>query len=709
MTSLTRITRLSAALVAVAPLALGAQESTAHASQRADSMQTDARPLDAVVVSATRTEQALKSLPTHVVVLDATKLTSSAAQTVPDLLRSVPGFTTRDFQSALVAGPSQSIVSFRGLGGSSAGRALVLLDGIPAGDPFSGWLDWGRIPLLLLQSAEVVRGGSSTVWGSRSLGGVVNLRTLDPRRDGAQLMVEGGSRGTYHSTGVATLRRGSTSASLGGDFWNTDGFVVIRPDQAGPVDRPLATTNRALSGKVTWDASPALQLWSGGGLFSGGERPLTTGDRQTFDEARGGLRWLAPNGGIATVALFGNRRTSVGSSVTIDAARTTETPQRLSSSPAHSTGVTLQWTQMLAERHELSAGADVSSASGSFSERFTFVGDDPTRDRIVGGTQRIAGLYVQDAADLGAGVHLLASLRADRVQSVHGTRTLRDITADSSLADSTFADRTKSQLTYSLGARWQPTEWLGWRASMYEAFRAPAMYELYFARFSSRGTATEGNAALDPERMKGLEMGLDLTPAASLLGRVTVFRNRVTSPIMDVTVGTAGATAQVIQPCGLMPAKQTCGQRRNVPGLLSSGIESELEWHPSAMWTLGSGYAFTPTRVIAPGQPADGKKAIRAARHTVNTSVAFDAPRWFSVAVEGRHVGPRYDDDLNEVQLDGFWLVNLRLNRAIGHGLTAHLKVENLLDEDFEIARTRAGLADMGAPRWITAGVRAAW
>jgi outer membrane receptor protein involved in Fe transport len=209
------------------------------------------------------------------------------------------------------------------------------------------------------------------VWGSRSLGGVVNLRTLEPRRDGAQLMVEGGSRGTYHTTGVASLRHGSTTASLGGDFWNTDGFVVIRPDQAGPVDRPQATTNRALSGKVTWDARPELQLWGAGGVFSGGERPLATSDRQSFDEARGGLRWLAPGGGIATVALFGNRRKAEGSSVTIDAARTTETPQRSSSSPAHSTGITLQWTQMLLERHELSAGADVSSASGSFSERFT--------------------------------------------------------------------------------------------------------------------------------------------------------------------------------------------------------------------------------------------------------------------------------------------------------------------------------------------------
>ena len=692
---------LTSTLAAV-PAALSAQ-------QRADSTPPAPTSLDAMVVSATRTEQALKSLPMHVVVLDATKLTASAAQTVPDLLRAVPGFTTRDFQSGLVAGPSQSIVSFRGLGGSSAGRALVLLDGIPAGDPFSGWLDWGRIPLLLLQSAEVVRGGSSTVWGSRSLGGVVNLRTIDPRRDGAQLMIEGGSRGTYHGTGMASAHRGAASIALGGDFWNTDGFVIARKDQAGPVDRPLATTNRALSGKATWDATSALQLWAAGGTFTGGERPLRTEDYQTFNEGRGGARWLAPSGGVLTAALFGNHRTSEGNSYTIDAARTTETPQRHSSSPAHSTGLSLLWTQMALERHQLSAGVDVSSAEGTFSEKFTYVSGQTTREREVGGTQRIAGLFVQDAADLGGGVHLVASLRGDRVWNVDGSRILRDLAAGTDLSDSTFSDRTTSQLTYSLGLRHQIAAWLGWRASVYDAFRTPSMYELYFARFSSRGTVTEANAQLDAERLRGIEGGFDVTPTASLLGRVTLFRNRVTSPIMDVTVGTAGTTAQVIDPCGLMPARQTCSQRRNVPGLLSSGVEAEVEWHPTAMWTVGSGYAFSPTRVIAPGQPVDGNTAIRAAKHTVSSTISFDAPRWASVSFEARHIGARYDDDLNDVQLDAFWLIGLRVNRTIGHGLTVHLKVENLLDKEFEIARTRAGLADMGAPRWITAGIRAAW
>ena len=698
-----RRTRIAAAVfLALIPGTLAAQE-------RTDSTQAPATSLDAVVVSATRTEQSLKTLPTHVVVLDATRLTASAAQTVPDLLRSIPGFTTRDFQSGIVASPSQSIVSFRGLGGSSAGRALVLLDGIPAGDPFSGWLDWGRIPLLMLQSAEVVRGGASTVWGSRSLGGVINLRTVAPRRDGAQLMIEGGSLGTYHGTGVASVHQGGISASLGGDFWNTDGFVITKAEQAGSVDLPHATTNRAVSGKLTWDKSPALQLWAAGGTFTGGERPLHTEGYQAFDEGRGGLRWLAPNGGVATVALFANHRTAAIKSYTVNATRSSQVPLRISNSPARSVGLSTQWTQMFFEHHELSAGADLTSAEGSLSERFTYVGDSPTRDRIMGGAQRIAGVFIQDAASLGAGVHVVASLRKDGVWNSDATRTLRALDSGTVLADSSFSDRTNSQLTYSLGMQWQATPWMGWRTSTYNAFRAPSMYELYYARISSRGTMTEGNATLDAERLKGIELGLDLTPTSSLLGRFTVYRNRVASPIMDVTVGTAGTQAQVIAPCGSMPARQTCAQRRNVPGLLSTGVESQLEWHPSAMWTVGGGYAFSPTKVIAPGQPVDGNRAIRAALHTVTTSVAFDAPRWVSVAVEGRHVGPRYDDDLNKVQLDGFWLVGARVNRAIGYGLTTYLKVDNLLDEKFEIARTSAGLADMGAPRWITAGVRAAW
>ena len=690
-------------LLVLSPLALPLQQASAQAAS--DSVTGQPKALGAVVISATRTEQEIRTLPSHVLVIDRPAIAAASAQTVPDLLRRIAGFTTRDFQSGLVSGPSQSIVSFRGLGGSSAGRALVLLDGLPAGDPFSGWLDWGRIPMPMLESAEVVRGGGSMIWGSRSLAGVVNLRTIAPREDELRLMVESGSLGTTRIAGTGSVRRDRFGLTIGAERWKTDGFMVI--GQPGLADERERTENRSVSGKMTWDQSRSLQLWLGGSSFAAGDPPLGTDSRQYFDEGRGGLRWLTPRG-VFSVATFTNQRSAIINSWSYNTDRSTRTHGRYTGSPARSTGLTTQWTQTAFSSHELTAGADFSTAEGSVIEDYSWTTDAFTRERAVSGRQQLGGVFLQDAADLGHGVRLVATVRRDRVRNSDGRRILRDLTSGATLSDSAIGGLTTNHSTYSLGLRWQQSGWLGWRGSVYRGFRAPSMYEMYQPRFSSRGTVTEANAALDAERLKGGEVGADLTLAAGLVARITGFTNRVTSPIMDVTIATAGAQAQVIAPCGLMPARQTCGQRQNVPGLTSNGIETELSWQPGVSWDFNAGYAFSPTKIHAPGQPVDGMQAIRSARHMITGGVAY-SPRWVTIGVDGKYVGPRFDDDLNTIELADFYLIGLRVNKPLTQTLTAYLKVENLLDEKFEVSRTRAGLADMGAPRWVAAGLRATW
>ena len=676
-------------------------------AQAASDSATAQRPkaLNKVVISATRTEQEIRTLPSHVLVIDRPAIAAASAQTVQDLLRKIAGFNTRDFQSGLVSGPSQSMVSFRGLGGSSAGRALVLLDGLPAGDPFSGWLDWGRIPMPMLESAEVVRGGGSMIWGSRSLAGVVNLRTISPREDEIRLVVESGSMAMKRVAGTASFRREKLAGTIGAEGWKTDGFVVLR--QAGTADEPDQRENRSVSGKLTWDPNQSLQLWLGGSSFTGGDPPIGSDSRQYFDEGRGGLRWLTQQG-VLSLATFANQRSAVVVTDTYNADRSVKTRGRSTGSPAHSTGMTFQWTQTAFGGHELTAGADLSSASGSVVESFNMVNSAPTRERAVSGDQQVGGIFFQDAADLGHGVRLVASVRADRVDNSAGRRVLRDLETGSVLSDSALGGRTTTESTYSLGLRWQQTGWLGWRGSVYEGFRAPSMYEMYQPRYSNRGAITESNAQLDAERLKGAEVGADVTLAAGVVARVTAFTNRVRSPILDVTIGTAGAQPEVIAPCGLVPARQTCGQRQNLPGLRSKGIETELSWQPDVLWDLNAGYAFSPTKVQAPGHPADGMQAIRSARHMITAGVSY-SPTWFTLGVDGKYVGPRFDDDLNTVELADFYLIGLRVNKPLTQTVTAYIKVENLLDEKFEVARTRAGLADMGAPRWISAGMRASW
>jgi outer membrane cobalamin receptor len=666
-------------------------------------------PLQEVVVSATRSEQRVESLPSPVYVIGAPAIRSTSSGSVPDLLRSVPGFTLRDYQAGLISGPSQSMMTVRGLGGSSAGRVLVLLDGLPIGDPFSGWIDWGRIPLPMLASAELIRGGGSIIWGSRALGGVVNLRTLEPRHNEIILLAEGGSFGTSHGAGAATFKSGKISGLIAGDYLDTDGFILTPHDQAGPVDKPQATRNGVVAGKLIYDMSPAFQAWVSGSLFQGGDPPWGVRDDQKFNEGRTGIRWLRQSGGIVTLSAFANDRVARSKSYSVNSDRSVETPQRFGRSPADSRGLFLQWTQLIARRHEVTTGADVTFAEGSFTEEYAFTADAATEQRTTAGSQTLAGVFVQDAADIGYGIRLVASARLDHVKSYDARRSVESLPSHSIRSDSSISDHGDTRPTWSLGFRRQQSRWLGLRINAYEAFRAPSMYEMFYPRFSSRGTVTEANATLDAERLRGLEGGVDVTLGHDGLARITGFTNRVVSPIMDITVGTAGSAAEVIAPCGLMPARQTCSQRRNVDGLRSNGIESDIRWRPFSAWTVNAAYSYSATRVSAPDQPADGMQALRSPAHTAVAGLSFDKPRWFSAAVEARYVGRRFEDDLNTIELDPFTIVGMRVNRDIGSRTTIHLKVDNLLDEEFDITRTRSGLAERGTPRWVTVGLRTRW
>ena len=133
------------------------------------------RTQDSITVTATRKETRLADTPASVVVLNRAALENTAAVTVDDALRQVPGFTLFRRAGSRTANPTTQGVSLRGIGASGASRALVLDDGVPLNDPFGGWIYWGRIPLVALDRAEVMRGGASDLYGSGAMSGVVQF------------------------------------------------------------------------------------------------------------------------------------------------------------------------------------------------------------------------------------------------------------------------------------------------------------------------------------------------------------------------------------------------------------------------------------------------------------------------------------------------------------------------------------------------------
>ena len=134
-----------------------------------------------VTVTATRTDTRLDETAASIVVLGQKDLETTAALTLDDSLRQVPGFSLFRRSGSRTANPTTQGVSLRGLGASGASRAVVLADGIPLNDPFGGWVYWDRVPRVSVAEVEVLRGSASHLYGSAALGGVVNIVTKTRR------------------------------------------------------------------------------------------------------------------------------------------------------------------------------------------------------------------------------------------------------------------------------------------------------------------------------------------------------------------------------------------------------------------------------------------------------------------------------------------------------------------------------------------------
>ena len=110
-----------------------------------------------VAVTAARTLTRVSETAASVVVISREDVAATAALTLDDALRQVPGFTLFRRSGSRTANPTSQGVSLRGVGASGASRAVVLADGIPINDPFGGWVYWGRVPREAVSASKCAR------------------------------------------------------------------------------------------------------------------------------------------------------------------------------------------------------------------------------------------------------------------------------------------------------------------------------------------------------------------------------------------------------------------------------------------------------------------------------------------------------------------------------------------------------------------------
>ena len=131
------------------------------------------KTLAEVIVTANKVEQKQNSTGKIVTVINAAQIESNAGRSIAQILNEQAGLYLPGSLSN--AGTVPSIY----MRGASSGRTLVLIDGMPVGDPsmISNEFDLNLVPLNQIERVEILKGAQSTLYGSDAIGGVINIIT----------------------------------------------------------------------------------------------------------------------------------------------------------------------------------------------------------------------------------------------------------------------------------------------------------------------------------------------------------------------------------------------------------------------------------------------------------------------------------------------------------------------------------------------------
>ena len=652
--------------------------------------------LDPVVVTPTRLEQGAGDAPASVTVITADDIRSSPYVTLDDLLRQVPSFSLFRRSSSLVGHPTTQGVSLRGVGPSGASRALVLVDGIPINDPFGGWVPWSRVPLLSVEQVEVVRGGGSALWGNGALGGVINVITRRPTERSAILESSFGNHDTKNFDLLAREVLGPWRLSVEGNYFDTAGYKIVLPKQRGAIDTAADSRHAVFNGRLEFVPSPDLTLFLTGTFFDedrhNGTR-LQINDTQSGSIA-GGATVRTSDGSEWKATVFSQMQGFHSTFSTQAADRQSETLALDQRSPSNSVGGALSWSRRFGD-HYLLSGVDARWVGGETDEG-VYNNNVFLRNRVAGGDQVFAGLYVQDVWTLGRQFELVGSVRGDYWRSYDGFR--RDTPPPAGVPPhQSFGAVDYVIPSPRLAALFHATPTTDLEASVYQGFRVPTLNEQYRV-FRVRNDVTVANAGLRPERMTGGELGVRQRWAPVEV-RVTGYWNEVTDQILNVTQATA------LPDC---PAGTTCRQRQNVELSRIRGVETEIEIRPYPGWRVVVGHLYSDAKVVESArQPAlQGKRLAQVPDHVVTLGVRWDNPAWVNVAANVRYVGRQYEDDLNTLPLNPFTVVDLQLSRPLAKWADVFLAFENLTGETYAVQRTTDGIVTIGNPRLVRGGFR---
>jgi hemoglobin/transferrin/lactoferrin receptor protein len=546
----------------------------------------DEKTLDPIVVSATRTEERLSQVSASVSVVTKNDFEDQQANTVADVMKKLPNV---DFGG----GPRMAgqIPTIRGYQGPSI---TLLVDGArrnaSAGLSTPLYLD----PYFLAK-AEVVRGSSSSLYGSGGNGGAMVFTTLAAK----DLLTAGENFGGDVNAGYSS-----------GDRSHHYNARIFGKSESGQFDALLAVGVQDFN-DIRQAGGTTLQLNSGHGNSALVKLGLQANDKLRFELSQQNYQKqsLQPNNPqIVTAGQTQlnhiNQDETVLKASTVDEngekgldARVFRSALKNQNDPnvalaaalvntstrIETTGASIQNTTRIASDslggHRITYGLD------TYQDKLNSITGAIPNTIIPDGKAKVSGVFLQDEITVGA-LRITPSARYDQFSA--------SATYVTSLAASF------SHVSPKLAMVWQATDQLSLFGSYGQAYRAPTVTEMYTNSLVAGVAPTANffnfspNPNLRPETDTTLEIGANFVRGQlfssedSLKVRATLFQSKAKDMInTGVVVGTFNRTGFgriLLGPTG------TIFQAQNVSSASRNGVELEGGYNLNA-WKISANYS----------------------------------------------------------------------------------------------------------------------
>ncbi|MDZ4144269.1 MAG: TonB-dependent receptor [Burkholderiales bacterium] len=641
----------------------------------------EARALAPVVISATRSIQPLEGLPVSASVFTRDEVQAVAGQTIDEILRGVAGVQLPG-ESASAVFPLNPSIAMRGLGvGDTATRALVLVDGLPINGGFFGNVFWNRAPKATIERVEVVRGASSSLFGSNAMGGVVNIVSRAPQRGGvAELQyAQQDTRQASLSYGADVNEAAALGLSL--NYMDTDGYFASPPRLYRPVNERLSGNLLNLQLRGDFKFSPTVRAFVKLGHNDqervGGTR-LSRADTRVSDLAVGVDMDLGKRTTLSLRSFYARENFDTdGVSVPNPATSFVSNRHRTHSDDA---GLSAQWSRLFGGvLSRLSVGFDGRRIDGK-DDQDVFNTPGVATGRIVGeGRQLSLGLFGEAGFAPTDRLEMSTSLRVDYFRDEDG-RIVNNGTAQN------FASQAFTKLSPRVAARYQLAEPVALRGAAFKGFRAPTLAERYRS-FETPTFRGRSNPDLSEERLTGADAGVDLKFGRAS-GQVNYFYNELKDFIGSEFAGFSAGKVNF--------------EAANIAQVRSQGVELTGDVPLARALNLKLNYTYTDAKVTK--GDLKGNRSEGTPRNMASATLAYGAAGATRWNLRGRWLDKSFQDISNESPQDAHFVVDGSVAVRLRSDVDLLASVTNLFNERY----VASGFSQtVGAPRQIALGLRA--